>query len=229
MLSNLHYRHELKHLITTGDAMIIKSRLSSLLPVDSHAGREGHYQIRSLYFDTPENKALHEKLEGLPVKEKYRIRYYNYDHSLIVLEKKYKYYGLGRKSKANLSKQETLAILNGSICFLKNSPQAVCRDFYYKLVTACLEPKIVVDYRREAFFYPSGNVRITIDSNIRGSFSGTDLFDPDLPVLPVIGDDLSILEVKYDQYLPEFIQDIVQLNKFTTSTFSKYAAGRLYH
>ncbi|MDO9534436.1 MAG: polyphosphate polymerase domain-containing protein [Bacillota bacterium] len=227
-MNNLKFRNELKHVVTQADALVIRSRLSCLLRPDQNAGPDGRYHIRSLYFDTPENKALHEKLEGLPIKEKFRIRFYNHNHSFIRLEKKIKYFGKGTKLKATLTKEDVQSILSGEIGFLRDSDQALLRELYLRIKTERLLPRTVVDYMREAYLHPAGNVRITMDFDIKASISSTDLFDEDLPTASAIDKGLCILEVKYDGFLPEFIQDIVQLNKCTSTPVSKYAACRQY-
>jgi hypothetical protein len=228
-MTGLKYRNELKHVVTMADALVIRSRLSCMLRTDKNAGPDGRYHIRSLYFDTPEDKALFEKMEGLPIKEKFRIRFYNHNHSFIRLEKKVKHYNKTAKLGASLTKNEVQDILDGNITFLKESGQALLREFYLKLRTERLEPKVIVDYMREAYHYPAGNVRITIDSDIRTSISSTDLFDAGLPNATAMDSGRCIIEVKYDGFLPEFIQDIVQLNNCTSTAFSKYAACRLYN
>ncbi|WP_347490238.1 polyphosphate polymerase domain-containing protein [Desulfoscipio sp. XC116] len=228
-MTGLKYRNELKHIVTMADALVTRSRLSCMLRTDKNAGPNGGYHIRSLYFDTPEDKALFEKMEGLPIKEKFRIRFYNHNHGFIRLEKKVKHYSKTAKLSTTLTKGEVQDILGGSITFLKKSGQPLLREFYLKLRTERLEPKTIVDYMREAYHYPAGNVRVTMDSSVRTSISSTDLFDADLPNATALDSGLCILEVKYDGFLPEFIQDIVQLNNCTSTAFSKYAACRLYN
>ncbi len=223
------YRHELKHMITMADALVIRSRLSRVLHADKNAGPDGRYHIRSLYFDTPEDKALTEKMEGLPIKEKFRIRFYNHDHRFIRLEKKIKHNSKTAKLGAGLTIGEVRDILAGEIAFLKASDRPLLREFYLWLRTERLTPKAIVDYMREAYHYPAGNVRVTMDSDVRTSISSTDLFDADLPGAAALDPGICILEVKYDGFLPEFVQDIVQLNKCTSTAFSKYAACRLYN
>jgi hypothetical protein len=211
------------------DALVIRSRLSCVLRTDKNAGPDGRYHIRSLYFDTPGDKALVEKMEGLPLKEKFRFRFYNHNHGFIRLEKKIKHYNKTAKLNVRLDKERVQDILRGNILFLKDADQPLLREFYLKLRTERLEPKTIVDYMREAYHYPAGNVRVTIDSDIRTSVSSLDLFDAALPNAKAMDSRICVLEVKYDGFLPEFIQDIVQLNKCTSAAFSKYAACRLYN
>jgi hypothetical protein len=210
------------------DALVIKSRLSWLLSPDQSAGPNGSYHIRSLYFDTPEDKALFDKINGAAIKEKFRIRFYNHDHGFIMLEKKIKHYNKTAKLRQRLTKEEVQKLLSGNFDFLKDAEQALLREFYLKIKTERLVPKTVVDYLREAYFYPAGNVRVTIDSDIKASINSTDLFDADLATAPAIDSGKCILELKFDNFLPEFIQDIIQLNKCTSTAVSKYAACRLY-
>lgn len=226
--SKLKYRNELKHVVTMADALIIRSRLAYLLQRDQNAEANGSYHIRSLYFDTPEDKALYEKLEGLAIKEKFRIRFYNHDHSFIRLEKKIKHGSKTAKLNVRITKEKIQQILKGEYEFLKNSEQGLLREFYLQLKTERITPKVVVDYRREAYLHPAGNVRITLDTDIRTSIISTDLFDVDLPRARVLDASVCILEVKYDGFLPAFIKDLIQLNKCNSTAISKYAACRMY-
>ncbi len=227
-MHNLKYRNELKHVVTRAHAAVITSRLSSLLQRDQNAGPDGKYLIRSLYFDTPENRAFHEKLEGLPIREKFRIRLYNHDHSFIRLEKKLKYYGSGTKMKARLTRDDVQKVLSSDIDFLRDSNQPLLRELFLKLRTERMIPRTVVDYYRGAYFCPAGNVRVTIDSDMRASVSSTDLFDIHLPMVPIMDIGTCIIEVKFDEFLPEYIQDVIQLNCCTSRAVSKYAVGRAY-
>ncbi|WP_258360438.1 VTC domain-containing protein [Moorella sulfitireducens] len=128
-MKDIKYRSELKHIVTLADAVVLKRRLGVLLPCDENAGPDGKYHVRSLYFDTPEDRALWEKIESLPLREKFRIRFYNHDHGFIRLEKKIKRYGRSAKFQAGLKKDEVQAILNGDISFLKIPTRFYCGSF----------------------------------------------------------------------------------------------------
>ena len=85
------YRHELKYIISEGEHRILARRLKSALAQDSYAAKNGgEYLIRSLYFDDPFDSALTEKLDGIQVRDKFRIRIYNYSDKTIKLERKHK-------------------------------------------------------------------------------------------------------------------------------------------
>lgn len=167
-MSTIDLRHELKHRITPSDALAIKSRLSLIATPDAHA-KDGVYFIRSLYFDNISDKALREKLDGVPSREKFRIRYYNGDLSYIVLEKKIKVYNLCKKEQAVITESEARELLSDGTRFLKEGGNPLLNELYLKRKTEGLFPKAIVDYRREAFTYPAGNVRMTIDLSIRSS------------------------------------------------------------
>lgn len=220
------YRHEWKIEVSGPDLLVLRQRLSCVLKPDPHAV-DGQYLIRSLYFDTPEDKALREKLDGVSRREKFRIRYYNADTSCIHLEKKSKLAGLGRKDMAVLTPEQAQSIVNGELSWMAGSEAPLIVELYSKMRTQRLRPKTIVDYTREPFVYSPGNVRVTLDYNIRTGLSRTDFLNAACPTIPV-PDSPAILEVKWDAFLPDAVRDLVQLPGRRSSAFSKYAACRSY-
>ena len=221
------YRTELKHIITEMDAQLIRSRVKPIMQRDSHCGQDGKYFIRSLYFDTHEDKALHEKIDGVPIRDKFRIRFYNHESSLIRLEKKSKVNGSALKTSAILSKEQIEAIIEGKYDFLLTMQIPICQEFYLKLCLEKLQPKVIVDYDREAYICPWGNVRVTIDTDLRTSIGSSDLFDFQSINTQSMRSGFCILEIKYDHFLPDFIRDLVQLNNCMATAVSKYVACRI--
>ena len=222
----MQLRHEWKHEITYLDMLLIRQRLKAVAKVDKNAVN-GKYQIRSLYFDTPSDRALREKLNGVSRREKFRIRYYNGDTSLIHLEKKVKIAGLGTKFLANLTKEQAQAIVDGNLDWMKENEQELLRELYVKMKNEGLQPKTIVDYEREPFTFSAGNVRVTLDYNIRTGLGCTDFLNTDCITIPVAESPI-ILEVKWDEFLPAVIRDVVQLENRQTKAFSKYAVCRMY-
>lgn len=220
------YRHEWKIEVSGPDLLVLRQRLSCVLKPDPHAV-DGQYLIRSLYFDTPEDKALREKLDGVSRREKFRIRYYNADTSCIHLEKKSKIAGLGRKDMAVLTPEQAQKIVDGELSWMAGSEAPLIVELYSKMRTQRLRPKTIVDYTREPFVYSPGNVRVTLDYNIRTGLSCTDFLNTACPTIPV-PDSPAILEVKWDAFLPDAVRDLVQLPGRRSSAFSKYAACRSY-
>lgn len=228
MDKKLNYRFEIKHKITEADVITLKSRLYPIMKKDKNASKDGKYLIRSLYFDTPEDKALLDKLNGVAIREKFRIRFYNNNHCYIKLEKKIKHYNMTSKLSASLTKREVEKILNNDIEFLKISTNCLLREFYLKIKCDRLQAKSIVDYNREAFVYPVGNVRVTIDSDIKTAVNSVDLFNEELPTISVVDNNMTVLEVKYDEFIPDFVKDLIQINKTSSTAVSKYASSRLY-
>ena len=208
-MEEIHYRHEWKHELNYLDLLTIRQRLRAVMEPDPHAV-DGKYLIRSLYFDNPEDKALREKIDGVNLREKFRIRYYNGDLSLIHLEKKSRRNGLGTKYSASLRQEEAQA-----------------QELYCKMRFQRLQPKTIVDYTREPFIYRPGNVRVTFDYDIRTGMNCTDFLNPNCITVPA-GDAPILLEVKWGEFLPEIIRASVQTPGRRVTAFSKYAQCRIY-
>lgn len=221
----MQYRHEWKHELTRSDLFSIRQRLRAMAQPDPHAVA-GRYLIRSLYFDTLSDKALREKLDGVNRREKFRIRYYNGDLRVIHLEKKSKLNGLGTKVSASLTAQEARSIVNGDWDWMIDSGRPLVAELYSKLRSG-LRPKTIVDYTREPFVYAPGNVRVTFDYDIRTGLSSTDFLNPDCVTIPA-GDAPILMEVKWDNFLPDIIRDAVQTPGRRAAAFSKYAQCRVY-
>lgn len=221
------YRNELKHIITPGDRAAVRASLSMIAQPDQHAGPDGRYKIRSLYFDNAYDSALREKADGINEREKFRIRYYNDDPSVIHLEKKVKRNGLGYKVSADLTKEEAQRIVDGDTDWMLFSGRALVVELYSRMKSEGLRPKTIVDYMRTPFVYGPGNVRVTIDEDIRTGLFCTDFLNPDCVTIPA-GEPVIVLEIKWDEYLPAVIQRAVQLKGRKASAFSKYQACRIY-
>ncbi len=222
----MDYRHEWKHEISASDRIALRQRLGAVAEPDPHAV-DGKYFIRSLYFDDLQDTALREKIDGVNRREKFRIRYYNRDTSLIHLEKKSRWNGLGRKESVTLTREEAQAIAEGRTEWMMASGEPLLQELYSKIKTKGLRPKTIVDYVREPYIFRPGNVRVTLDYDIRTGLFCTDFLNPGCVTLPA-GDDTIILEVKWDSFLPSVIRDAIQLKGRHTTAFSKYAACRIY-
>ncbi len=222
----MDFRHEWKHEINLSDLISMRQRLRAVAETDPHA-KGGKYEIRSLYFDNLRDKALREKLEGLSRREKFRIRSYNGDASFIQLEKKAKRDGLGKKQKARLSPKQVQQIVDGSYEWMADSGDALIVELYSKILSQGLRPRTIVDYTREPYVYRAGNVRVTLDYNLRTGMRCTDFLNPSCVTVPA-GKPVVIMEVKWDEFLPDIIRDAVQLPGRRSAAFSKYAACRIY-
>ena len=220
------YRHEWKHVIGASDMIAIRQRLRAVAQVDANAV-DGKYLVRSLYFDNLSDQALREKIDGVNRREKFRIRYYNGDTSEIQLEKKAKWNSLGTKDRAVLNAEEAQRIVDGELDWMLTDDRPLVQELYVKMKNGGFRPKTIVDYTREPFVYAPGNVRVTLDYNIRTGLHCTDFLNGNCVTIWA-GNDVTILEVKWDAFLPSVIRDAVQLKNRQSTSFSKYAACRIY-
>lgn len=220
-------RHELKHQIGLQEDLVLSQRLRKIFAHDKNAGDNGIYRVTSLYFDTPYDNALRQKLDGVNKREKFRLRYYGTDTSFIRLEKKYKINGLCGKQNIRITLQQVKQLLNGEYNFLLNTGHPLLMELYSKLKGQCLIPKTIVCYDREAFLYAPGNVRITLDRNIRTGLYSTDFLNTNLFYLNAL-EKRTILEVKYDEFLPDIVRMAVRVPNRQASSSSKYALCRRY-
>ncbi len=223
----LKLRHEWKININPQDDLILSSRLRKLFRHDAYADSHGIYRVSSCYFDTPYDKALRQKIDGVNRREKFRLRYYGDDTSFIRLEKKFKINGLCGKHSVRITKEQAERILWGDIEFLLECEHPLLIELYSKMKGQLLSPKTIVTYEREAFLYEAGKVRITIDRNLRTGLGSIDFLNPSLHHI-FVSENLTVLEVKYDEFLPEIVTMAVQVPSRQASANSKYAICRRY-
>jgi len=215
-------RHEIKFHINRGQYELLKSRIKAVLKKDENTLEEEHYHIRSLYFDGIYNQAMRQKISGIEKRKKYRIRIYNLDDSVIKLECKEKTGDQISKRTITLDKEFCEDIIRNDYFFDGKMPL----DFYFDFKTNLLKPVVIVDYEREAYVYKYGNVRITFDKNLETSLDTLDLFEKKTFNTKVLEDDVIIMEVKYDNYIPNFIKHLTNLAGVNQSAISKYTLCR---
>ena len=213
-------RHEEKFIISNATAEMLKSRFRAILRADSHAGANGSYFIRSVYFDDVSHTAYHEKLSGVKERTKYRLRYYNYDTGRMYLEKKMKNGNLTGKDSAFVSFEEAQTLLwGGDMAFAVGNPLL---EEFVRQRKGSLHPVCIVDYDRFAFTYPVEDVRITLDMDVRTRPYSTELFNRYLPTMPVMDEGECVLEVKYNGFLPSHIMWMLEGVPKQRMAVSKY-------
>jgi len=212
-------RHEIKYAIGLREAELLKHRLPALLRRDRHAGPDGSYFIRSLYFDDADFTAYREKLDGVKERTKYRIRFYNQNDAVIFLEKKTKDGDMTGKDSVPLTREQTEAFLRGDPALLRLPGLA---GELGRLRQGVWRPAVIVDYDRYAYTYPTGNVRVTIDMDVRTCPYRTELFDDRLLTVPVLDEGEAVLEVKYDAFLPAPVRELLHGVPKQRCAVSKY-------
>lgn len=224
----IKYRHELKYQISDAQIPMLKNRITHMIPADSHAGESGSYVIRSLYFDDYENRCYYENENGTDPREKFRIRIYNHSTDKITLECKRKERGKTHKTACPLTLQQTKLLMAGKILPDIASQPPLLQKLTVQMMSRRLRPVVIVEYERFPYIYPNGNVRITLDTNIRSSSAVEQFLEEQIPGRPVMPTGQQLLEVKYDEYLPDFIYRNLQLHSLRQTAFSKYYICRKY-
>lgn len=222
------YRHELKYYIGCDEALDLINRLQPVMKFDKYSGPGGQYLISSVYFDTPDNRSLKASENGYLKRKKYRIRAYNHNDSFIMLEKKVKRGNLGYKESVRLTREIYDDILYGDGKMLLGLENELATEFYTALHIEKYRPMTVVEYKRRAFVHPVSNVRITLDTDIRGSASGIDMFYDFNSFVSTVPPCYTVLEVKYDHFLPDYIRSLLPRQASLQSSISKYVHGRTY-
>jgi len=215
-------RHELKYMINQSDYIQLKSRLETILTLDKNAVSKGSYHIRSLYFDDQYNRAYHEKEDGVFARTKFRIRIYNFSDEIIRLEKKEKFDSYISKVSTTISKEMYHKILAGKLTHLDVIGDELLTEFYAQVKVNRLRPRIIVDYERIPFTHKHGNVRITFDKSLKTVLNNVDILRTDTQIYSVIGEEQMILEVKFDDYLPKYIREVLTLHHHQHMSASKF-------
>jgi hypothetical protein len=228
MKNSTIFRHEMKYLISSGQVQMLKSRLNTLIPIDMHVGDNGFYNIRSLYFDDYYNRCYYENENGTDPREKFRIRIYNHSPERIALECKRKERGKTLKDSCSLTKEQCEQLIrNEYIRDIATQPN-VLKKLTMEMMTRQLRPRVIVEYDRIPYVYASGNVRVTLDINVASSFQIDGFLEGDISKRPIMPMGLHLLEVKWDEYLPDVIYRALQLESLQQTAYSKYYLCRKY-
>jgi len=223
------YRHEIKYIISYNQAEILKKRLSLIMDVDKNSVYEDNtYLIRSLYFDDYYSNSYYEKMDGVLYRKKYRIRLYNNDTNFIRLECKHKHNNMTSKDQVLITKELCSKIINDDINDIKIGKDVLLNNFILEMKTKKLKPSIIVDYKRLAYTYPISDVRITFDSCIKSGRYNYNLFDSDVSLASVMDDDMVVLEVKFNEVLPEHIAIVLSTIPSFRQAVSKFAICRSF-
>ncbi|MDL2257926.1 polyphosphate polymerase domain-containing protein [Eubacteriales bacterium OttesenSCG-928-K08] len=223
------YRHELKYYISQIEYELLSRKLSLTMNRDKFALKDGKYFIRSLYFDNLDNDAISEKLDGEDKRDKYRLRIYNLKDDVIKLEQKHKQGSFIQKNSLSITRAECDALIEGDYTPLLRRNEQLAKQFYAIFRLQNLKPCVIVDYWREAYVFPVEDVRITFDLDVRTAYRATGIFDPELPTYPATEQGYTVLEIKFNRYLPGYIRALIQpIENAQRSAISKYCLSRKY-
>lgn len=226
--NGLPARHELKYFINPAELEALRARLRGALAMDSHCVNGEPYVIRSLYFDDIDDSAFYDKQAGVMHRDKYRIRIYRYSDREIFLERKRKLGDLIQKSSVQITRRLCDQLVDGNPTGLQKAQNLLLQDMYVQMRTRLLRPRVIVDYAREAYLHPAEDVRITFDLSLRTGLFSRDLFNPRLPTVCPHDRNVEILEVKFNNYLPGYVNALLAGVEAERSAVSKYILCRRY-
>lgn len=222
------FRHELKYICSQGDLTVLQHRLQNILLPDPHAGAEGIYHIRSIYFDDLYDRCIRENLAGVGHREKWRIRAYDCSPKRISLECKTKEHDMIHKDSCVLTYDQFQTLVSGKACSITAETPPLLNRFSALIQTEGFGPKVIVGYDRRPYVYKAGNVRITFDSHIFSSGDLDGFFSRELTRRPVQPTGQHLLEVKFDEYFPDWLHQTIQMEHLRQTNFSKYFLCRRY-
>lgn len=224
----MKYRNEWKYYLDEACFDLIDNKLNKTLSLDVHTNSSSNkYLIHSLYFDDYTNSCMFDNDAGLGKRYKWRIRYYDSDLSYIVLEKKEKNNSLCKKRSTKLSLSQYKNIIDNNInSVLWNTNDELIKEFCIEILTKLFRPKVIIDYERTAYVEPITNVRITFDKNISASLDIDNFITGDYIKYPLLSCNKHILEIKFDDILPSYINRAVHIKVLQQTTFSKYYLSR---
>ena len=222
---NKKYRHEVKYIVPETELCMIKNQIRYICQLDKHVKENGMYHISSLYFDDYKNTAFYANQEGINPRKKYRIRIYDNNMDNAYLERKEKQGDMIHKDSCKCSKGKIQEILMQEL-EMWDINEDLKKDFWLEWNNNILRPKIIISYDRVPYVYPVGNVRITFDMNISASADLLNFGSDKLHVRPLMPYGKQLIEVKWDEMLPDVIYNIVSQQRMHRIAFSKYFLGR---
>lgn len=218
-------REEKKYLITYENYVSSNHYFSKVLHEDEHNNENG-YLIRSLYFDTLNNDDFNNKIDGLELRRKIRLRVYDLKSDIAYLELKQKQGNYQKKNTLKLSKEEALRLINLDYYVLLEKKNKFADEMFMIMSENHYVPKSINQYRRKAYVANENSIRITFDSDIRATETSFDLFNDNLLLNPVFDQNFVVFEVKYNGFLLSYIKDIINSVDRIQTPVSKYCLGR---
>ncbi len=220
------YRKELKYVINEAVYLRIERLLSQVMQPDENCS-DGSYMVRSQYFDSLMDSDLQDNIDGVYEKRKIRVRIYSTDSDTAKLEYKCKNGADGIKYSITLNKDEVLMMEQGRYEFLLERDENLAKELYIRLVQGAYSPKTIIEYKRLAYVYPVSDVRITFDRNLRGTVNPYGIYEKEPMYYPLLAPDKGVLEIKYNDFFPAELKELLVNLKDTPEAFSKYSISRL--
>lgn len=220
------FRKEIKYVIPIELFARLQPRLEQVLEPDAH-GSGGSYPVRSQYYDSLTDADLWDNLDGVMEKRKIRLRIYSPQDQMAKLEYKCKSGADGVKHSLSVSREEALLMEQHQYTFLCEREEKLAAMLYTKMTGQVYRPKTIIEYQRSAYTFPVNDVRVTFDTQLRGSVNPYGLFQEKLFYVPLMHEDRGVLEIKYNHFLPDVVKTLVQQIDDLAQASSKYSQARL--
>jgi hypothetical protein len=227
-------RLEYKYLVPLSQLEAVRSAIKPFVRLDKYSqGRQNNeYTIRSAYFDTPVMDCYEEKIDGVKVRKKYRIRGYNELNSdgIVFLEIKRKYRNFISKNRAPIYNKDLENLFDSRDIdkyILQFGPEGKAKrdaqKFLFHYFRLNLNPKILIVYEREAYYDRfSDSVRLTLDKNLRSApFTYHNKLTNGYQLKPAFKNHF-ILELKFDHGLPLWAKRVIARFAPPKLALSKY-------
>lgn len=219
------YRVEDKYCCNIQEICYLQQILSTILQSDSNENNLEGYSISSLYFDDWYDSCYRDTVDGTEERRKYRIRIYNNSFETIKLEVKEKLDNRIYKKSRSITWEQMRQLICGECIESDGTLNDPATLFNLAIRTRGLKPKVIVTYERKAFIHQAGNVRITLDRNVRAD-NFIDDFGNSNADYDRIRETDAVLEVKYDEFIPSFILQLLETGNMQQTAYSKYQLCR---
>ncbi|WP_066506487.1 polyphosphate polymerase domain-containing protein [Abyssisolibacter fermentans] len=223
---NRVYRNEIKFYIDNHGYMHLSKLLSKTLSLDKNSGSNNEYWIRSLYFDSMYDRDYFDKVVGSQNRKKIRLRIYDIAQEKVKLEIKNKFDQYMLKESVTIGRQDAIDLIKGNKEVLLKYNNKTANRVYYFMNKEFYQPKVIVDYKREAYTCPVQDIRITFDKDIRTTITDFNIFDDKLNTIPIFKQHTMVMEVKYNRFLPDWIKDMLSNINGDKCAISKYCLSR---
>lgn len=220
-------RKELKFYISYKEYVVLSNLLKKVLIPDKHNKNDNGYFIRSLYFDTLDNKEFEDKMAGIEHRSKYRIRIYDLKSHTAKFEAKRKFNEIAFKETVAISREDAIEIQKRNYEVMLKYNNKFLNKAYKEFKKSQYYPVVVIDYLREAYTYDLNNIRIVFDRFLKSSTLQLDLFSKDVFTTQRLNKNLVLMEIKYNGFIPDWLKKIIQIPSAERSAISKYCIGRL--
>lgn len=223
MINNFE-RFEDKYIISSEQYI----KLKHLLSIYGHIDEYGLYPVTSYYLDNPKFEFANESILHPNDNQKYRIRKYDHNNlclnKSVIFELKERIDGRIYKKRFSLPMFDLFSISDNILEKMINQnfkivySEEKLKNFY---------PRILVQYFREAYEFPKyKDLRITFDCKINCYLTSSNNFNTIITTpCSLLSNDKYLLEIKYSNTKPQWLENIISSVQIEKTYFSKYVSA----